>query len=108
MSIPTTFVWGDRDQLISPRFAGPVATNLPTARQILMPCVAHWWNGPHHRCLAEALADLLQDPEAIEPIAPRRAGELPTRPCLVEPGVEPDGRDAMPERLLAETKHEHS
>ena len=24
--------------------------------QVLLPCVGHWVNGPHHRCLAEAVA----------------------------------------------------
>jgi pimeloyl-ACP methyl ester carboxylesterase len=85
LAVPATFVWGERDQLISPRFAGPIARILPRARQILMPCVGHWWNGPHHRCLAQTLADLLDDlaaPPAPQSEPSSRAS-LPTRPCLV-------------------------
>ena len=55
----TTFVWGERDRLIASGFARQVARSRPDAHQLLLPCVGHWWNGPHHRCLAEALAALL-------------------------------------------------
>jgi CubicO group peptidase (beta-lactamase class C family)/pimeloyl-ACP methyl ester carboxylesterase len=62
LAVPAAFVWGERDRLVTPRFAGRVATVCPQARQLSLPCVGHWWNGPHHRCLAEAIATLLESP----------------------------------------------
>jgi pimeloyl-ACP methyl ester carboxylesterase len=61
LAVPTAFVWGKRDQLISLRFSRAVARECPQARQMLLPCVGHWINGPHHRCLAEAVSLLLED-----------------------------------------------
>jgi pimeloyl-ACP methyl ester carboxylesterase len=86
LRVPAAFVWGGRDQLISLRFAGAVARRHPQARQLVLPCVGHWWNGPHHRCLAEALVMLLDAPGAAEvsETAPRPEG-LPARRCLFEP-----------------------
>jgi pimeloyl-ACP methyl ester carboxylesterase len=57
--VPTTFVWGERDQMVSLRFARAVARVAPEVPQILLPCVGHWINGPHHRCLADAVAGLV-------------------------------------------------
>jgi pimeloyl-ACP methyl ester carboxylesterase len=56
---PAAFVWGERDQLVSLRFSRPVARTCPQATQMLLPCVGHWVNGPHHVCLAEAVAGLV-------------------------------------------------
>ena len=95
LAVPAAFLWGERDQLISPGFAHPVARSLPDASQILMPCVGHWLNGPHHRCLAEAVSGLvaglmagLPDPAlgepGVDPAVHRIGGaSLRTRPCLV-------------------------
>jgi hypothetical protein len=59
LRVPGAFVWGEQDQLISPRFAHHVAGACPQAQQVVLPCLGHWLNGPHHRCLAESLADLI-------------------------------------------------
>ena len=78
LAIPAAFVWGGRDRLVSPRFAERVAESLPGASQLLLPCVGHWMNGPHHRCLAEAVASLMQAEEAEDP---RGAPSLPLGAC---------------------------
>lgn len=79
--VPAAFVWGERDQLISTRFAHHVAQACPQAQQLLLPCVSHWINGPHHRCLAEAVAGVIERigaarPERSRPGA-RRTGPAP-------------------------------
>ncbi len=102
IEIPATFVWGERDQLISPAYAGPVARSLPRARQIRMPCLAHWWNGPHHRCLSGTLVDLLHESASAEERPYTTPGDLPTRPCLVE--REPEPAPAADAPLPAEGK----
>jgi pimeloyl-ACP methyl ester carboxylesterase len=61
LSVPALFVWGQRDRLISTSYAHHVALSCPQARQLLLPCVAHWVNGPHHRCLAEAVAGAVEE-----------------------------------------------
>jgi pimeloyl-ACP methyl ester carboxylesterase len=62
LAIPAAFAWGARDQLVTSRFSDRIAQVLPDAPQFLLPCLGHWLNGPHHRCLAEAVADLLDEP----------------------------------------------
>lgn len=59
IAVPTAFVWGERDQLVSLRFSHAVARALPVVPQLLLPCAAHWVNGPHHQCLAEAVSGLV-------------------------------------------------
>jgi pimeloyl-ACP methyl ester carboxylesterase len=61
IAVPAAFVWGERDQLVSLRFSRPVARECPQARQLLLPCVSHWINGPHHRCLADAVGRLVDE-----------------------------------------------
>jgi pimeloyl-ACP methyl ester carboxylesterase len=87
LAVPTVFVWGERDQLISLRFARAVARSCSPVSQMLLPCVGHWLNGPHHRCLAGTIADIV--PELLRdaagaPERPRNAG-LALGPCLVTP-----------------------
>ena len=86
--VPTVFVWGERDQLVSLRFARAVARSCSPVGQILLPCVGHWLNGPHHRCLAGTIADvvpeLMQETGGAAPVGRRNAG-LVLRPCLVTP-----------------------
>jgi pimeloyl-ACP methyl ester carboxylesterase len=60
LALPASFVWGGADRLVSLRFSEPVAQTLPGATQITLPCVAHALNGPHHRCLANAVRLLLE------------------------------------------------
>jgi pimeloyl-ACP methyl ester carboxylesterase len=84
--IPTTFVWGERDQLVSLRFARAVARTAPDVPQILLPCVGHWVNGPHHRCLADAVAGLVTgalDPAVHETHLHAASGvRFRLRPCV--------------------------
>lgn len=91
LEVPAAFVWGERDQLVSLRFARAVARSCPHATQMLLPCVGHWLNGPHHRCLAVTLADLVPDllREAAGPPRrdPRSGAGLVLRPCVVTAGA---------------------
>jgi pimeloyl-ACP methyl ester carboxylesterase len=88
IAVPATFVWGERDQLVSLRFARAVARACPNVQQVLLPCVGHWINGPHHRCLAEAVAGLVtglvdgvrHDARVHVPIGV----SFVNRPCIVE------------------------
>lgn len=59
IQVPATFIWGERDWLISSRFAEKIAEVLPETPQLMLPCAGHWWNGPHHLCLAETVATVL-------------------------------------------------
>lgn len=68
LRVSALFVWGERDRLIATSWAHHVARAHPSASQMLLPCVAHWLNGPHHRCLAEAVA------EAVAGLGARRRG----------------------------------
>lgn len=58
LQVPGVFLWGERDQIVSLDFSRAVARWCPQAEQLLLPCVGHWLNGPHHRCFASALARL--------------------------------------------------
>lgn len=70
LSLPVGFIWGERDALISKRFAHHVALAHPGALQLLVPCAGHWLNGPHHRCLAAATLQMIAALEA------RGSGEI--------------------------------
>lgn len=59
IAVPAAFIWGARDQLVSLRFSRAVARAVPHVPQFLLPCLGHWVNGPHHRCLAETIAELV-------------------------------------------------
>jgi pimeloyl-ACP methyl ester carboxylesterase len=67
LTIPATFVWGAQDRLVTPRFARGVSRVLPQVPQVVLPCAGHWWNGPHHRCVAEVVASVVtgEGPEAM-------------------------------------------
>lgn len=90
LDIPAAFVWGERDQLISMGFAHRVGDAHPLARQYLLPCAGHVLNGPHHLCVAEAIASLIDDIDSIGESASRRGRRkrigtswLFTQPCRV-------------------------
>lgn len=87
IAVPAAFVWGERDQLVSLRFARAVARSCPGVPQLLLPCVGHWVNGPHHRCLAEAVAGLVTGMlDGTVPVADRidaSGVRFVTRPCGV-------------------------
>jgi pimeloyl-ACP methyl ester carboxylesterase len=90
LAVPAAFVWGERDRLVSLRFARAVARSCPDVPQLLLPCVGHWINGPHHRCLAEAVAGLVTGMLAGPPPVPDRTDasgvRFVTRPCGVGAG----------------------
>jgi pimeloyl-ACP methyl ester carboxylesterase len=70
IAVPTAFVWGERDRLVSLRFSHAIARSCPALPQLLLPCVGHWINGPHHRCLAAAVGGVIAsvvDGVALEP-----------------------------------------
>jgi len=85
IGIPLTLVWGERDRLISLRFAHAVERACPVARQVLLPCVGHWINGAHHRCLAEAVARIAMGLDAAAGAKAEHPSGVRfiTRPCLV-------------------------
>ena len=89
IAVPTAFVWGERDQLVSLDFSRAVARSCPAVPQILLPCVGHWINGPHHRCLAEAVAGLVRgvvDDVAYESGPMHACGvRFIERSCVLEP-----------------------
>jgi pimeloyl-ACP methyl ester carboxylesterase len=94
LAIPAAFAWGERDRLVSSRLSDGVRQVLPDLPQLLIPCLGHALNGPHHRCLAEAVASLLDGPIAAgaRRRSPRRQGPVPAR-CLVNGSPAP-GRAA--------------
>jgi len=61
LSVPAVFMWGQRDMFVTSDFARPVEASLPQAQQCMLECVGHWLNGLHHRCLAHAVASLLDE-----------------------------------------------
>ncbi|HZR81590.1 MAG TPA: alpha/beta fold hydrolase [Candidatus Binatia bacterium] len=107
LSLPAGFVWGERDRLISKRYAHHVALARSDALQLLVPCAGHWLNGPHHRCLAAATAHVIAELDRRErgDTAPGRAraarapagearirigaAELGTRACVSAAAAEP-------------------
>jgi len=86
LALPSTFVWGERDLLISKRYAHHVARALPGAQQLLLPCVGHWLNGAHHRCLAAAVVGSVREPDAASAggaeLARLGAAHLATHGCV--------------------------
>ena len=96
IQVPTAFVWGERDQMVSLRFSRAVARTVPDVPQILLPCVGHWVNGPHHRCLADAIAGLVTgifDAAGHEAHLHAASGvHFRMRPCVVEANPATPGR----------------
>jgi pimeloyl-[acyl-carrier protein] methyl ester esterase len=90
LPIPAAFVWGERDGLVSSKLADSVRETLPTATQVLVPCASHFLNGPHHRCIADGVARLLEGPLRPGVTRPGRSrrrraiGAMPTAPCFLE------------------------
>lgn len=87
LAVPTAFVWGGRDQIVSLRFSRMIARECPPAAQLLLPCVGHWLNGPHHSCLAATLSGLIPRLLAGGPAdaTAARHGDVDflVRPCVV-------------------------
>ncbi len=93
LRVPAAFVWGEKDMLVTPGFAHQVATARPDVQQVLFRCLGHGLNGRHHRCLAEAIAPLLQrlGTTATPGGATRRIGRavLACGQCVVHQGRRP-------------------
>jgi pimeloyl-ACP methyl ester carboxylesterase len=91
LNVPAAFAWGERDRLIAAGFAHRVAQACPRAGQILLPCAGHVLNGPHHRCVAAAVATLIAELDTVPARDRRNASErrqigdadLATFPCRV-------------------------
>ena len=64
LRVPTAFVWGEQDRLVSYRFARHVASALPGARHAVLRCCGHAPYGVHGRCLAGAVGGVLDSLEA--------------------------------------------
>jgi pimeloyl-ACP methyl ester carboxylesterase len=105
LAVSGAFAWGGRDRLVSADRAEDVAQALPQVPQLLLPCVAHALNGPHHLCLAGAVAGLLDGPledramlgEGANRRRRRRRGGVVEVGCLVED--EAAGASAQDERF---------
>ncbi len=98
LKIPVAFAWGEKDGLIWSSWAGEVREALPSAAHIVLPCASHVLNGPHHCCIAEAVADLLDGPLHAESTYARTARgrravgdatDIETIGCLVDGSREP-------------------
>jgi pimeloyl-ACP methyl ester carboxylesterase len=93
IAVPAAFVWGEQDQLVSLRFSRAVARAVPEVPQLLLPCLGHWVNGPHHRCLAETVATLVGGMLEGAVLEPDRASSngvaFVTRPCVVPRATAP-------------------
>jgi pimeloyl-ACP methyl ester carboxylesterase len=104
LEVPAAFVWGERDRLVSLRFARAVARSCPHVTQMLLPCVGHWLNGPHHRCLAAAIAELV--PELVrEAEDPRRRDRTSGAGLVLRPCVVTGGTESVTAPAIARTSH---
>src|SRR5262245_4012463 len=85
ISVPMIMVWGERDRLVPLRFSRAVGRACPAAPQLLLPCVGHWINGAHHRCLAEAVAGIAMRVDAVAdaPVEHPSGVRFIKRPCLL-------------------------
>lgn len=89
IAIPLSFIWGARDRLVPASFGRHVAGAVPEARQIVLPCLMHSINGPHHRCLSNVVVSVLargetgsaEDPRCLT--GPARPSTVITAPCSV-------------------------
>lgn len=83
---PAAFVWGSRDRMVSPKLEHAVASRLPGALQLRVPCAGHYFNGPHFRCHLDAMARaaLCIDTRASGPREERASGEVLSVACAVQ------------------------
>lgn len=86
LRLPSAFVWGEKDQLVSYRFAPHVAHALPHAHQLVLQCCGHAPYRSHDPCLVHTVRVALQElgltpREAAHP--PRRSRAFLPTPCLV-------------------------
>jgi pimeloyl-ACP methyl ester carboxylesterase len=90
LAVPAAFFWGGRDRLVSMHNNEHVSDFLPSAEQRVLPCLAHALNGGHHRCLAEAVADLLSG--GLVQRAAERLHQTDPRPVVDVACKQPDRR----------------
>jgi pimeloyl-ACP methyl ester carboxylesterase len=86
LRVPTVFVWGRRDPLVSYRFARHVAATLPGAGHSVLHCCGHAPYGAHGPCLAAAVRGALDrlgdDPAPDAGRGPDATQRLVRAPCL--------------------------
>jgi pimeloyl-ACP methyl ester carboxylesterase len=87
---PSAFVWGEKDQLVSYRFAPHVARAVPDARHLVLQCCGHAPYRAHDPCLVNTVEVALRelqapaDGSAIRRRPPERAHRpFVSAPCLV-------------------------
>lgn len=85
LQVPSVFVWGEKDQLVSYRFAPHVARAVSEARHLVLGCCGHAPYGAHDPCLVrtvEAALGALERGARAEPTR-RAPGVFVPAPCLV-------------------------
>lgn len=60
LSMPSAFIWADKDRMINLEAIPHVEDALPEAFQVHVPCAGHHDNGPHFRCLIQGGIDGVQ------------------------------------------------
>jgi len=74
--VPALFVWGERDRLVSASFAHRVALTRPDVPQLLLPASPIGSTARTHRCLAEAMAVVVEELRAAKGPAGRCPGRV--------------------------------
>ncbi len=84
---PSAFVWGEKDQLVSYRFAPHVARTLPDARHLVLQCCGHAPYRAHDPGLVNTVEVALRELQAPldRPEARRRSAERAHRPFVSAP-----------------------
>jgi pimeloyl-ACP methyl ester carboxylesterase len=95
LSIPAAFIWGAKDRLVSAQLSEAVSAVLPSAEQRILRCVAHAFNGIHHRCLARAVEQIVTRDLAVEPLDQRRRVVIEVD-CEIEAHAEPQREGSAP------------
>lgn len=84
LQVPTVFVWGERDRLVSYRFARHVREAAPDTGHTVLHCCGHAPYGIHGPCLAAAVADAFDTLEKGRSRAgSRRRRTLVEAPCAL-------------------------
>lgn len=101
LSIPSAFVWGDKDRIIPMKNVPYVEQALPGAFQIHVSCAGHHANGPHFACLEQGAIEAVRLVESAARKSGRRvrkSGQPRYTKCLA---ARPDRQDKVspsPER----------
>jgi len=73
LRMPAAFVWGDQDRFIDLKSVPLVEQLVPDAFQIHVPCAGHFDNGPHFRCIEQAVIEGVRLVESASRQRRRRA-----------------------------------